>query len=1156
MLVRPARTWNPRTPRGLLATVLIAASIETALTDDRSTEDLAFFETSIRPLLAEKCYACHSSKSKSLEAGLRVDSRAGLLQGGDSGPALVPGDPEASLVIRAVRYEDPALQMPPRSRLSEREIAALERWIQSGAPDPRTEPLASSALDVERSTFDIESARGAHWAWKAPVEHALPSISDRAWPRNSIDRWILAALEARNLAPSPEADRRAWLRRVTFDLTGLPPTPEELADYLADAERLGEAASLADERVVDRLLSSPAYGERQGVHWLDLVRFAETFGHEGDSDIPEAYRYRNYVVRAWNADVPYDELLVEHIAGDLLEAPRIDPFHRTNESAQGPGFWHLGEASHSPVDIRGEEADRVANQLDAFSKAFQGLSIGCARCHDHKFDPIPQKDYYALFGYLQSSGWFIRNVADPERSDSVISGISAAREAAEQEAGTALRAAWRKRLVGFETRLLESARLARDPNGGRDSNPELTANIALARAIETARGDPSSPLHVFASVALDDAGTVAERVEAALARNAKRVAAEHARAAQGVTEVTVEEGERNYVTRQRPASPEDVVVDYDEAFDPNSSRRIWFAGDRAFGAGPRPIGTLRLGTDLARPILGFRDDAEATVESTTPRATGLLRTSTFEVTSNTLWYRYRGAAEVFLAVDSHRVVQGPLHGVVRQQLADSKNAVRWQSHDVRDYIGHRVHVEFTPRSADFALFEVRFSRDEPLPRPRVQPFLTSGFEAVARPESIDDVARSTVRFLRAAVESLDGGRVSGADPEFTRDLASIWNWLLAHDAAFTGNSAADAFDRRVAEIVETWLERRAELEAGLPDPILALSLLDGDGEDEPVHVRGNHRTLSPRVEPRHFLTAAPAPKALALAPQYASGRLELARLLVDPSQPLTARVAANRVWHHLFGRGIVATVDDFGRMGDAPTHPELLDMLALGLERNGWSLKQLYREIVLSSTYRQSSRPRPGVEELDPANLLLHRMPVRRLTAEAIRDSLLAVSGRLDRRMEGRSVPAYIAPFQRGNRSPGHSGPADGDGRRSVWLEVRRNHLSHFLTTFDRPVPFAAVGRRNVSNSPAQPLLLLNDPFVHDQARRWAERLLTLHPGDQAKRLDRLWLEAFARSPSQAEANASLAFVAETVLDGVSELEAWIDLCHTAFNAKEFTYLD
>jgi hypothetical protein len=372
---------------------------------DPEPADLEFFEKKIRPVLVEHCFKCHGNGNR--KGQLQLDSRASMLKGGEIGPVVIPGQPDKSVLIKAIRYTDDQLKMPPKGKLPDANIADFIQWVKSGAPWPENAVVKGGLAGKE--PVDL-NARKRPWSLEPLQKHLLPTCANKSWARSPIDTFILAKLEAAGLRASPPADKRSLIRRVTYDLIGLPPTVEEINDFLRDD------SPIAFEKVVDRLLSSPHYGERWGRHWLDLVRFAETSGHEYDFDMPEAYVYRDYVIRALNADVPYDEFLVEHIAGDLLPQPRRHPTDGFNESVIGTGFWFLGESIHSPVDVRADECDRIDNQIDVWEKTFLGLTVACARCHDHKFDPISSRDYYALMGYLESSR-FQRAFIDPPERD-------------------------------------------------------------------------------------------------------------------------------------------------------------------------------------------------------------------------------------------------------------------------------------------------------------------------------------------------------------------------------------------------------------------------------------------------------------------------------------------------------------------------------------------------------------------------------------------------------------------------------------------------------------------------------------------------------------------------------------------------------------------
>ena len=1104
-------------------------------------EGIEFFENHIRPLLAQNCYKCHSKEAGKAKGELLLDTREGLRKGGDSGPAIVPGNPKASRLIQAVSYDNDDLQMPPKTKLPQEAIDKLTRWIVMGAPDPRA---GKTANITDKDAFDIARRKTEHWAWQPVRRDVQPPpvepVGGADWANTAVDRFILARLQAAGLSPSAAATRRTLVRRLHFDLIGLPPTPEEVEVFVADA------SPNAYENLVERLLTSPHFGERWGQHWLDLVRFAETRGHESDFPIPEAYRYRNYVVRAFNADVPYDDFVVEHIAGDLVENPRIDPATRWNESAQGAGFWHLGEATHSPVDIRGDECNRVHNQIDVYSKAFLGLTVGCARCHDHKFDAISTRDYYALAGYLQSSGYHLKDVSDPAAQTAAHNKL--ARLRAESEAGLIkeFASSVETKVSRLADYLPVAAEILRNIPEGKDApkpgdyiashpavqeaakalnlQPEKLA--AWVAYLDKARGNAADPLRGVAQVALGqaraDALAAMQTLEADTAAQAKSVK----------INVTLEEGERNYVKSERDWTAGDMIADYRRAQGPEE----WFTGGRQFGSGPVPAGAPVFGNDANRPINEFSENGAARSDGLSTRFTGILRTPTFGVNGDVLWYRYKGKADVFLAVNSHRQIAGPLHGIVRQKLDSKGDEWKWHSHRVRDYIGHRVHVEFKAKGG-FALERVQFGGSEP-------PVVRSVNSRLAKLLGSDGgLASGLAGVLATAARDRAAGQAD-------RETAQLLNWVIRHDNLLEKPVDLGQATAKFA----AYKKAKSDIERTIPGAVWALTLLDGNGEDEPVLVRGNHRTPAQELVPRSFLEALGATD----RPKRGSGRMGLAKRMIEPGNPFVSRVAVNRIWHHLFGRGIVETVDNLGSTGKAPTHPGLLDYLASQIMDHGWSVKDLIRQVVLSSTYRQSSKPNMASTKVDPNNTLLHRMPIRRLQGEVIRDQLLAVSGRIDKRQFGKGPMVHITPFMRTNRSPGGSGPMDGDGRRSIYVEVRRNHLEPMLTAFDKPTPFTTMGRRLVSNSPAQPLIMLNNEFVHQQAAMWADALLKTGNANVGELVSRAYRQAFSREPEAWEAGVAVEFLEQQqkAAGGASLKQPLTDLCHTLFNVKDFVFVN
>jgi hypothetical protein len=1109
----PRHACAGRTLPLLLAAVAVAAPARGA----EGTAGVEFFESKVRPVLAQHCYGCHSARAKKLRGGLRLDSRAALLKGGDSGPALVPGRPDQSRLVEAVAYGKVELQMPPKGRLPEAAVKDLAAWVKMGAPWP--EEGAASTAPV-KGVFDLQQRKRDHWAWRPVRPQAPPAVKDAGWPRGPVDRFLLARLEEKGLAPAPDTDRRTLLRRLSFDLIGLPPTEEEVEAFV------GDPSPRAVEKVVDRLLASPHFGERWGRHWLDLVRYAESRGHEFDYTAPNAHHYRDWVIRALNLDLPYDQFVTEQIAGDLLPEPRRHPTEGFNESVLGTGFWFLGEELHSPVDVRQDQADRYDNMVDVFGKTFLGLTVACARCHDHKFDAISTKDYYSLFGFLRSSNYRLARFDTMEHNRRVAAELWRLREEARPPVQRALAEALRPGAGQTADYLLA----ARDVmlSGGR---PEEVArgrklDLAVLRRwvahLTAARDDERDPFHLWAK---PGASTAAAPADA-------------------------------------PQRGAEVIVDYGRC-----TPDAWLTDGVAFGPGPVRPGDLRLDGSAGRPCVRFIDRAAAEKdpafdglrpaagEENDPGALGavaragrVLRTPSFTVTAGKVYYLVRGSGHAYASVATHALIAGPLHGKLLLPL-NAGPRFRWVAHDLSAYKGYPAHVQFTPAGkGDFAVAVVVQADAAPADIGRPKAGLLR-LLASDKPLSAEELACSYQRLFLEAVSRLGADRVVGAAD--APDQAALANWLLRNAALFAADDKAAA--RGVAEAARPFLARQAALLSRIkPESRLAMTMMDGDGVDERVFIRGSHKAPG-EVAPRRFLEALAGPGRVATP--RGSGRLELARQVTDPAlNPFVARVLVNGVWHHLFGRGIVASVDNFGVLGDRPTHPELLDYLADRFVRDGWSVKHLIRTLVLSRAYAMSSTAGGPGDAADPEDLLLHRARLRRLEGEAIRDAMLAVSGRLDGRMFGAPVPVHLTAFQEGRGRP-KSGPLDGDGRRSVYLSVRRNFLSPFLLAFDTPSPFSTVGRRTVSNVPAQALILMNDPFVQQQAELWARRALA-RPGDERERITHMYLSAFGRAPTEDELAACRGFLrGQARPDGKANDAAWANLAHVLFNAKEFIYL-
>lgn len=882
-----------------------------------------FFESRIRPVLVEKCYGCHSARLREPKANLQLDTREALRRGGDSGPVIVPGKPAESRLWKAVSYTDFHLRMPPTGKLPDPVLADIRTWIEMGAPDPRQ---AADASAPRKSPGGIDIDRGRkYWAFQPLSPTPAPAVKNGAWPRNDVDQFLLSSLEAKGLAPAPEADRRAWLRRATFDLTGLPPTPAEVDSFLRDN------SANAHARVVDRLLASPHYGERWARHWLDLVRYAETNGHEYDNNKLDAWQYRDYVIRAFNDDVPYNDFVREHLAGDLLAQPRLSKDGAKLESPLGTNFLWFGEVLNSATDSVKSKADNVDNQLDVIGKTFLGLTVACARCHDHKFDPIPTRDYYGMAGIMHSTAMREAVIDSPQR----------------------------------------------------------------AAAIHQA--------HLAAKT------------------------------------VTRKPGKARWKLR----ASDEVFEDFS-----GTGWGEWYASGEAFSTGPHD---------------GVADSA----------------------------------------------------GLGANELVGSLTSKKFRMPK------HWVHVRLAGTKGDKSLIE-----REPLRLTLVaDDYKSVHYMASGKLEFEWISYRMTLPYQRMCYFELV-------------------------DRSRTGNLAVDAIifseeskppEMEIAEPAE-WQEP-APLPVALPESTFGMIAWDESSTNTRLHIRGSHQNLGDEV-PRHFLqvlsrTAEPA----AL---QGSGRLPFAQWMTTDAAPLLARVYVNRVWKHHFGQGLVRTTDNFGLTGERPTHKELLDTLTARFIANGWSTKQLHREILLSAAYRMSSRVDANAATTDPRNDLLHHFPVQRLEAESVRDAMLHVSGTLAPRLYGPSVVPHISKYQDGRGKP-KSGPLDGNGRRSIYVEVRRNFLTPMFLAFDYPLPISTIGTRGASTVPSQALILMNNEFVLAQASQWASRVSREAGPRPRDQINLLFRQAFGRSPEQWEAAESLQFLEKG--------RPLADLAHVLFNSAEFLYV-
>jgi hypothetical protein len=1032
-----------------------------------SPEDVAFFENKIRPLLSQHCFECHSAKSSKLKASLMLDSRARVIKGGETGAAIVPFKPDESLLISAIHYR--SMEMPPKGKLAKEEIENLERWVKIGAPWPN-EPEPTDAARL--INFDLAARKASHWAWQPVREPTLPSVNDTRWAKQPLDRFVLAKLEQSDLKPAPPIDRFGLIRRLSFDLLGLPPDPSTVRAFAEDN------SSDAIEKLIDAMLRSPRFGEHWGRHWLDLVRYAESRGHEFDADAPNAYQYRDYIIRAMNADVPYNQLVLEHVAGDLLDQPRLDPAGKINESILGTGFWFLGEWVHSPVDIRKDETDRFDNMIDVMSKTFLGLTVSCARCHDHKFDAISSRDYYALSGFLQGSHY---------------------------------------RQARFETIELER-RMARE----LVAVDQLHATRIRSQLIQLWK---THQQEILATISSDE-------------EESKR---------------SLPEWKPDCLPNLGESTDDSVlVVDYRLVAETPLIQDGWIFNTVDLGR-LLPTNSIEQGTLEPQFLthVAVRNDPfwhgliakresptnlRSRIESI-PRAGRTLITPSFDVTHGNVACLVKGKGHVVACVDSHRLVEGPLHGETIQELKVAEDRFDWVSMNLSRYKGHRIHLEFTP--APDQMIEIIGVRDS----------ISSKTNEPCEPRL--DNPSGVGKALSVAFESLT--ILQRGDDRDGRNYDAI-NWFLRNRKSIFRETPE--LVRSLEVEIDAWQANRIKLRSQLPNESrVAIAMVDGTGEDDRVLIRGNASSPGELV-PRRFLEAIDGDQPLCSGRE--SGRLQLAERIISRSNPLTSRVIVNRVWHHMLGRGIVPTVDDFGALGLPPSHPELLDHLACWFDQNGRSIKGLIRLIASSQTYQMASIASAESLAKDPKNVLLQHAAPKRLSGEAIRDSLLSVAGELDLTMYGESIPIHLTSFMDGRGKPGKSGPLNGAKRRSVYIAVRRNFLSPFMLTFDTPNPFSTMGRRNVSNVPAQALILMNDPLVIEMAKQWASRELSTGTYSEEEHIGRMVWQAFSRPPSDKEkqiANRFLVEQAEARHVDKLNVDLWSDFAHSLINLKEFVFL-
>ncbi len=1071
-------------------------------------DDVEFFETRIRPVLVKHCYECHSSASNEVKGGLLVDFRNGLHKGGDTGPAVVPHEPVESLLLDAIRYE--SFEMPPKGQLPDSVIADFEHWISRGAADPRDE--APSPTDAAELLWTEQLAERSGWWSLQPLRDVSPPmVEDEAWSIEPVDRFVRAALGEAGLSPAEPADAETLLRRLSFVLTGLPPQPEQVISF---PPKYAENADLALANLVDELLDSPHFGERFARHWMDVIRYADTFGYEWDNPAKGSWEYRDYLIRAFNDDIGFDQLICEQLAGDLLPEPRFHEAAGVNESLIGPMFYHLGEHRHgSSLAFNGIHQDMINNKIDAFSKAFLAMTVACARCHDHKLDAISQADYYALAGVFMSPRWTARVIDTPGIHDAQIGELKRLRSEIHRE----LAQLWQSDVTLLQAEELKS-----------------WAESQVASWGEPTLGDVHFPLVRLLSSTDENVATQwGEMVAALRAAHDERLQA-NADAYTVLSDFSV------------PGFPEGWITEGDgitHGYVHNGEPLVSLEGDTLIDRLlPRGYHTHALSSKLPGAVRMPPQD-ELPGRFVSLQLCG-------------------GEWSGHIAVPQNAFQNEPL--AFLGGLPDANNWISTADEDLKNGVSRvlcevataPLHPNFPPRTGLASVGGVKLADDDDgfdkrswfsmtgivahdtagTPADTLDAF--APLLAGQPPASVHEAWERVSDWFTATMNRWESNETTTSD-------VRLLNWLLAQERL--PNRVTDSPSS--ASLVDEY--RKVEARITFPRTVMSMEERDLSPLEYRLNVRGNVDDEGPMV-PRRFLDV--FADGQTVSDSHGSGRLELATYLSGPHNPQTARVYVNRVWHWVFGTGIVATPSDFGKLGDRPSHPELLDWLAKQFMAEGWSTKALLRRLVLSQAFRQSGASHPAALEVDPDNRLLHHSATRRLEGEAIRDNLLAVSGCLERRLYGPPVNPPRSVEDAAKRL--FSGTIDSDARRAIYMQMSIMDPPKFLLCFNLPDLKLPTGRRDVTNVPAQALALLNDPLVVHLAERWGERLVTDGANTPEERVRHMFVRALGREPANAElkrwTNAVTSFSQSD--DVLHDKSAWAELAHAMFNTKEFIY--
>ena len=1068
-----------------------------------STEDRNFFEKSIRPVLINRCQDCHNADNP--ESKFSVEHLADLIQGGTRGPAIVPGKPGESLMIRALSHGDVELQMPPKEKLPPQEIAAITDWIERGAfwPGEKVVVIPSDNADTGDRASSFTDDQKTYWAFQPPVKPRLPSVQNHSWIQHPIDHFVLARLEEQGMQPAPPADKRTLIRRVFFDLVGLPPTPAEVAEFLDDD------SPDAYERLIDRCLSSVNYGQRWGRYWLDIARYADSNGLDENLAYGHAFRYRDYVVSALNADIPYDRFVQEQLAGDLLNS---DPATATtdvslaSERLVATGFLSLGAKMLAEDDPVKMQMDIIDEQVDTLGKAFLGLTFGCARCHDHKFDPFSQDDYYGLAGIFKST-----KTMD---NFSVV-------------------ARWQELPIGTPSEIERH----RQQQQKIDQHNQTIASFQ-SQQNDLVRNTAFEQIDRYL-LAAQDAERLAElKADSRSRGNSLASAAEKP---MGVHLLEAEQFTRGNVEIYTTGYGEGIGVIVNKGELPNfveydieTTQPGWYQLELRHAAAESRPSRISLNGSISIPEALTSITGSWNPDTQTWRIEGFVelvegkntlrieRNGPFSHIDKLLLVPLEGEPAELLTRYSSKGDDAPLQTVFienwRKRLAgpllDTSPLLPAQ----QAFQGLPADMWFTGVDAEWrSLF------GESLPQTYVE--LANAYAAIVRDETT-----AAASFRQSIADAQDPFALP-APPE----------------GLYPVDSQAELKQLR---------DELAMLQADLPTLPETMAVSDSTPENLRIHLRGSHLNLGYEVT-RHYPTIFQSGDEVAsLEANDRSGRLDFARWLTQPDHPLTSRVMVNRVWLWHFGEGIVRSPDNFGLLGELPTHPQLLDWLAVEFAESGWSLKQLHRRIMTSATYQMSTTFRADYNDVDPENKFLWRMNRRRLDAEAVRDAILVVAGELDQEMHGTLL---TTPNRSYVTSTANVNPVIYEtNRRSIYLPVVRSALFEMFQAFDFADPSVLNGRRESTTVASQALFMMNSQFVADNTRALAEDILGVSDQTSEQRVTQLFERILGRPPTADEITGSIKYINGFTpsANDQSALAGWQSLCRVLIASNEFLYVE